>query len=174
MVDDYELRAKIMKKEIKGIKSGKIKKADNSLKEGFEKILKKSLKFLVIYFAFYFSILIHNAYADSPVKFTYQGNIRQEGILVTGEKNMEPLSPKNERDLWYDESLNILKFYVGSKWVLTGNSNFGNYIATSTLQILGYDIVEVSSINFLSNVFVPSVAASNYGGKACNLKEEGV
>ncbi len=180
--------------------------------------------------------LVLPANADPPVKFTYQGNIRQSGILVTGNKEMkfsiyssswsetalwsspyynvsvstgvfrvilEPdtitqlqwnseelwleievenvkLSPRelitssiysinallhsgkkyttsqdppespNIGDLWFDTSVNRLKYYNSSAWTepsgIPMGDNLGNHIATTTLNMNNFGIVEVADI----------------------------
>jgi len=44
---------------------------------------------LIYILLFYFLINLSTLYAAPPIKFTYQGNIRQQGILISGQRAMK-------------------------------------------------------------------------------------
>jgi hypothetical protein len=57
--------------------------------------------------------------------------------------------------------------YYGDGSALTGvpgNDNLGNHTATTTLNMAGFNVVNVSSVNYLSNVYIASASAAQYGG----------
>ena len=45
-----------------------------------------------------------------------------------------------------------------------GGDSLGTHVATQTLNMAAFNIVAVSSVNFLPNVFLASAAAADYGG----------
>jgi len=59
------------------------------------------------------------------------------------------------------------KFYGDGSGLtnLTGaGDNLGNHTATTTLNMASWDMINVSSVNFLSNVFLTSATEAQYGG----------
>ena len=58
--------------------------------------------------------------------------------------------------------------FVGDGSALTGITgaadNLGNHVATTTLNMAGFDLVNVSSVNYLPNVFMSSATAAQGGG----------
>ena len=69
---------------------------------------------------------------------------------------------------WVDgDAAHAIKFVGdGSQLTnLTGAAdNLGNHIATATLDMAGFDLVNVSSVNYLPNVFMSSATAAQGGG----------
>ena len=62
----------------------------------------------------------------------------------------------------------ILRKNVGG-WLYWDNvsavwDNLGNHVATTTLNMNSWNMVNVSSVNFLSNVYIASATAAQYGG----------
>ncbi|MGD9643706.1 MAG: DUF1566 domain-containing protein [Elusimicrobiales bacterium] len=58
-------------------------------------------------------------------------------------------------------------YYSGDGSGLTGANgadNLGNHIATTTLNMAGWNMVNVSSVNFKPGVFIASAPAAQYGG----------
>ena len=65
----------------------------------------------------------------------------------------------------FTSSMTVDGGYYGDGSNLTGvDDNLGNHIATMTLNMASFDIVNVSSISFLSNVEISSASMSQYGG----------
>src|SRR3989339_314086 len=56
--------------------------------------------------------------------------------------------------------------YYGDGSALTNvpGDNLGNHVATTTLNMNSWNMVNVSSVNFLSNVYISSATAAQYGG----------